>query len=541
MIAALMSIPEIAEAVSPADAALALDDVGWVTPGNTHSLLELNPRKRSVLVNQSRFYWLRDPLAKQAVRLWTDYCFGDQGMSFETEDSKAQKILDTFINSRTNKRLTSAAGQQRLSKKLLVDGDVFFVIFGATGNYPQLRTIDPLQITDLVADPEDEEEILCYRRETRNLDGTVGKVLFYADWKLDEEGIAKTEKLKDPQGKTNIELQRDDDGELVVVYHLPFDSIGNRGNGLLTSVIDWTRSHRMFMQARVTLVESLSKFAWKLTAKIGQKGVDAIAAKLNSSITGGNMIERKPPAAPGSTYVGNSAADMVPMPRTTGGGEAKDDGNNLKLMVCAGTGIMLHYFGDPSTGNLATSTAMELPMLKQFGGYQQLWKDAWRDIFSVVLQEIPGEDPLRIDISLPEIVGEALRDYGTYIQAVATIFPEAKVPSVLKTLLSAINVENLDEVMDEIADNKIELDKKAEELQKKMLAGQPPAQQPGQPALPPKPGEPAPAKTSVVNSDAEAIAALDRLAAAIKESPEHRHIPMPQEPYQLAITVEAKS
>jgi hypothetical protein len=55
-------------------------------------------------------------------------------------------------------------------------------------------------------------------------------------------------------------------------------------------------------------------------------------------------------------------------------------------MVAAATGIMEHYFGDPSTGNLATSTAMELPMLKQFEGRQQLWWDVLTDLVDYVIE-----------------------------------------------------------------------------------------------------------------------------------------------------------
>jgi hypothetical protein len=58
------------------------------------------------------------------------------------------------------------------------------------------------------------------------------------------------------------------------------------------------------------------------------------------------------------------------------------------------------------TGNLATSTSMELPMLKNFGGYQELWKGGYRDLFSMVLGEDIDEEPAEIDIELPPILDE---------------------------------------------------------------------------------------------------------------------------------------
>ena len=59
----------------------------------------------------------------------------------------------------------------------------------------------------------------------------------------------------------------------------------------------------------------------------------------------------------------------------------------LRQMVGIGSGgIFEHYLaGDASTGNLATATAMELPMQKLFEYSQELWRDVFSDIFWFVL------------------------------------------------------------------------------------------------------------------------------------------------------------
>src|SRR5258708_21449394 len=119
-------------------------------------------------------------------------------------------------------------------------------------------------------------------------------------------------------------------------------------------------------------------------------------------------------------------------------------------MGYAGTGIMVHYFGDPSTGNLATATAMELPMLKMFMSYQVFWKDAYRDFFSIVLDEPADAEPAEIIITMPEILEDDLQPLGTFLTALTTVFPEAKVPQILKMCLMSANVPDLDEVMDDI-------------------------------------------------------------------------------------------
>jgi hypothetical protein len=206
------------------------------------------------------------------------------------------------------------------------------------------------------------------------------------------------------------------------------------------------------MEARVAITQALSKFAHKITMKGGQALLDQMKNRLKSSHvdTGGTTLEKNPQPAPGSTWLQNAGLDLQPTSRATGAGDAKQDADGLKLMVCAATNIMLHYFGDPSTGNLATATAMELPMLKSFTGYQRLWTDAIRDIFTIVLDEQADAEQKTIDIDLPPILKDDLRNLGQAVAAIAAIWPEIAVDDVLQAMVVALGINNVEEVMDSI-------------------------------------------------------------------------------------------
>jgi hypothetical protein len=441
----LLGIPEIAEAFTQADIELALDDRGWLVGGKKMTG-ELDPISRTVQVNKSRYYWLRDPLAKQAVRLWNDYGLGDSGISYHCDDASIQKKLDKFMKDRRNRKLMSAAGMKRLSTKLLVDGELFFACF----DDGTLRTFDCLQITDILTDPDDDETVLAYKRVTAS-----NKSLYYSDWSNTEEEIAAAKGLKDPETKKNIVLETG-----VRIYHVPFDAFERRGTGLFGACVNWSREHRRFMEARVALTQALAKFAWKGNVKGGQAMLSKIQAQLQSSfVSSGTMggTERNPQTAPGGTWLQNQGIDLTAMPRSTGAGDARNDADQLKLMVSAGTGIMLHYFGDPSTGNLATATAMELPMLKMFQGYQKLWKDTFRDLFAIFLEEDPEQEQAVINIDLPPILADDLQKLGAFITGAATVFPEMKVDAVLKIFLTSLGVDDVDEVMEQIEAKREEL------------------------------------------------------------------------------------
>jgi hypothetical protein len=477
----LSNVPELAEAFTRADIELALDDRGWLSSRQQSSGGELDSATRITYLNKSRMYWLRDPLAKQAVRLWTDYSLGT-GISYNASPEKLKKI-DAFFKHRRNRRILSSEGQRKSSKKLLVDGEVFFAIFTQPDGSKIIRWVDPAQITHIVSNPDDCEHILGYRRviPDAKTGGAKNKALFYADWTADEEDRAMMSRMEVENDK--VVLQKD-----VVIYPIPFDSIHQRGNGLLTASLDWTREHRRFMEARVAITQALSKYAHKLTVKGGQNVVNKVAASLQSTFVTSqpNTPERNPKPAAGGTFVQNDGLDLQAVPKMTGAGDAATDGNQLKLMVCAGVGVMLHYMGDPSTGNLATATAMELPMLKMFESYQELWKDAYMDIIRIVLDEdnedgveeeadepvVPPEgEPATVDeeqetvVELPPILADDLTALGTALNSFATQWPElAEEDEILTMVLTAMRVNNVEEVLTNL--RQVRVKQKAEQAKK---------------------------------------------------------------------------
>ena len=66
--------------------------------------------------------------------------------------------------------------------------------------------------------------------------------------------------------------------------------------------------------------------------------------------------------------------------RDTGALQRKEDMRALKLYIYAGLGFGEHYMGDPASGNLATATAMELPVLKMIQAEQKLWSSIYTDL-----------------------------------------------------------------------------------------------------------------------------------------------------------------
>lgn len=446
------------EGIDPVDLALAVEDRGWTKLGNTQNG-ELPWLTRRLNIIRARLYWLLDPHATAAVRTWTNYTLGS-GMTFKAADAGLQTQLQKFWDNPKNRTVTTAEGQRKHNRRLLVDGEVFYAIFDAEPT-PLIRKIDCIEVTDFVYDPEDSEIIWAFRRERSLPDGT-REVLFYRNWCYPDQDLQGA-MTKDEQGAWGLKVITPEEG--VLVYHLPFDAFHQRGNSLFSSSLSWMAAMRQFMEDRIAITKGLAKYIQKLTVKGGASQITKIATAMqNLGKPGGTSGVPAPPVPGGipgrsvreaaKTFLQNDNVSIDNMPRTTGAGDARTDFKTIRLMIAGGVGMTEPYFGDAESGNLATATAMELPMLKQFQSHQQMLGDAWVDIFTIVAYFMGGStslvEPVEVDVDFPPIVEADIVKIATAITNVCAEFPELKQPEILKLLLTIMGLNNVDDIMKQV-------------------------------------------------------------------------------------------
>ncbi len=441
------------EASQSVEQELLAEDEGWTKLGGASN--EMVPdATRIENVKQSRLYYLKDPLAKQAIRLWTDYTFGT-GISWHADDEKVQDTLSNFWDSPDNKSVLSTRGQRKASDKLLVDGEIFFAIFLGTEGQATIRTIDPLEVTEIITDPEDIENVRFYRREWLTRQGAQKETIYRSIRNI------KGEACQDISGAT---VKQNDEA---LVYHLAYNTISLRGNPLLLPAMDWIKQYRRFLASRVAVMLALARFAWKVKIQGGQVAVAGAKA----------VYQDKLPAA-GSMAIENMGADLQPIRTDSGATNAAEDGRMLKLQVCAAVGIPEQYFGDIATGNLATAKTVELPMLKMFESYQAVWAGAYKDINEVVLvhNDVPP-DKWYVDMDFPSIAPEDVMVVATALAAIVPNFPElASSQDVLQVALMALGINNTQEVIDALGkeaktDINLKLAKALREFKREVIKG----------------------------------------------------------------------
>lgn len=365
-----------------AELELALDDIGYERIGDSNFNRQFTKASIDKIAAMARVYWLKNPLVKRSVATQASYVFG-QGMDVTATDEKVQEVIDEFVNDTRNKaELTGEQAMLTKETELQVSANLFFTFFsdpinGAT----RVRTIPMNEISRIVYNPDDGKEPWYYLR-IWNQPKEAGSMkyetrrAFYPDINYVPRGGL-------PRYFNGIEVMANNP-----IYHVKVNCLSDMEYGVseVYAAIDWAKAYKEFLEDWYTIVKSLSKFAWKATSKSGATGMGQAQRVLENAINGRNPMSEDLPGQSAQVWMSSDNFDLTPMPKS-GATVAVEDGRRALLMVCAATGIYEHYFGDPSTGNLATAKAMEQPMLLMFQERQQLWEDVFGTILNYVIDQ----------------------------------------------------------------------------------------------------------------------------------------------------------
>ena len=403
-----------------AELELALDDVGYERIGDSNFDKQFTKASIDKIAAMARVYWLKNPLVKRAVATQANYVFG-QGVDVVAADEDVQTVVDAFMEDSKNRaELTGEQAMLTKETELQVTSNLFFTFFtdplnGAT----RVRTIPLSEITRIIYNPDDSKEPWYYYRQWQQPKEPGSQK--YEMHQAMYPDINYMPKGGLPKHFNGIEVMA-----LNPVYHVKTNCLSDMEYGVseIYAAIDWAKAYKDFLEDWYTIVKSLSKFAWKATSKSGATGMAQAKQVLEGAINGGsNPMNSDLPGQAAQVWMSSDNFDLAPMPKS-GATVAVDDGRRALLMVCAATGIYEHYFGDPSTGNLATAKAMEQPMLLMFQERQELWTDVFNTILGYVINQSalkPG-GKLRGIMSFNDY-GESYVDMGDTDRSVDVKFP----------------------------------------------------------------------------------------------------------------------
>lgn len=368
------------DASAIADLERALEDIGWTNINSPNTGLFVEAKEAYVrMVKRSRLAFVKNPIVSQGVELTTFYVFGDGVSAPKSQDEDVQKVLTDFWKDPDNRlALTSPINQFKLSNKLQYDGELVFVLQPDVDGRVYVRIIDPISINGVVFDNVDGMRPIFYRRSR-----PMGSTEYFAD--ITNAAVLMKEEY--PEAYDALLKDHGINPKEVIngayIYHVKInnDILDRRGIPTVYRAIDWGNSNNKMNNDLSSFINAQAQYAIKKKVKGTRGQIDAMAAKIRQNTTLTN-----PSTQAGATLLQNQLIDteMVGLPSSTG--QLFETGiRRSLLMMCAAFGIMEHYFGDPSTGNLATATAMELPMLKRFQAFRKIWEGIFDDILNFQL------------------------------------------------------------------------------------------------------------------------------------------------------------
>lgn len=374
------------------------------------------------ICRQARIYWLRNPLILRGVKLKSSFVFG-QGLNLQARDAAVNEVVQAFWMDPANQAcLTSQQALIEQEDNLQLEANAFFALFThpATGRV-RVRTLPFDEIEETISDPDDALTVWYYRRDFTR------KVSDMASGTHREEHVTEYH----PDWRYRPAAKPETIGGKVVRWDAPVCHVAvNRLPGMRWGVsevyaaLDWARSYKEFLENWASIVAAYARFAWQAKTKGGASAVAAVKSRLQvTSNGGGAAADTNPPPAAASTFISNNGVSLEPV-RTAGATTAAEDGRRLLLMVCAALGVYEHYFGDPSTGNLATAKSMERPMELMFLARRMLWADVLTAILMYAVEQAalaPG-GALSGTLATNEY-GEPVVDLGGLDTHIAIEFP----------------------------------------------------------------------------------------------------------------------
>jgi len=205
------------------------------------------------------------------------------------------------------------------------------------------------------------------------------------------------------------------------------------------------------MRARVVIQQALARFAYKASTKGTQTQLNALANKLDSTLGSPGGSEENPPPTQGSVLVENQSTKFQAMKQETGAAAAQVDGNMLVQLVGVGAGVFPHYLGAGDAFKLATTTAMEAPMLRQFENFRQLLHNMYEADFAFLLAA-EGIDAT-VEVDSQDIVPEQVAAVVEALDKVLGHFPRfTESESVQKRALNTLGIDDAKAVLAELGE-----------------------------------------------------------------------------------------
>lgn len=321
-----------------------------VAPVIEDPLREWNAATREYVLSNTHAAFQRNPIANRAVKYVASFVVGD-GFKLACRSEAVRAVLHDFIANPDN-ALRDYERQAVID--LLVDGELVLRFFDGDESAPgQVVMVPqrPWELQWIETEPGFFRRPLTYRFQRRVTAG-------------DAAGAGVETRTEDVPAESILHVAINRHG-----YEL-------RGRPELYPVLPWLRAYKEWLENRARQNHYRNALLYHVRVKSTNPAtIAAVAARY-----------RKPPT-PGSVAVTSDNEDIHAVTNPVGGGDAAEDGRQMKLMSAVGMGIPEYFLADGENANKATSSKQELPALTTFGDFQRIMIElVWGPVFTRVIR-----------------------------------------------------------------------------------------------------------------------------------------------------------
>jgi hypothetical protein len=423
---------------------------GWGEDGKTR----IRDGERNKAVAEMRWQFAHDPLIARAFAVYWSFVFGrglnvpkiapsyveglapdssvqskDEGTTEPAIVGKLRALITgIWLDPITQIYLSTFMAQQRAYMRLKQDGELPIVVCANTGKTQfALMLLDSLELTEFDPDPKHPGVALAWKREYK-VGGVSQKIEWYADIETASEDD-RLPRITDSKQAGNVQSDK-----WLMVVNEGSDPTSPRGIPAWYSALVFSRGVNEVIKDERTYLKALSNWAWLQTTNGGQSKVDALAAMTASTL---NLQHPVGPIAKVRTMPEGTKLEAIDI--GSGGANAFDACvKSLKLMVCAGTGLPLHLFGDVGSGRMSTANSLDTAVIKMFAAEQRFIESAFDVLFQKVAR-MAGMDvntERLIQIDFPEL---DTKDSAPLLASIAQLggagFPMIELARVAASLL----------------------------------------------------------------------------------------------------------
>jgi hypothetical protein len=363
------------------DIELALQNVDWRREING-SWLEFSRWGIQQIMLISRLYYVKNPMIQRLINVSATYVFG-RGVEITSTDESANDEIKAFLE--RNKRVFGQVALTDLDRRKRYDGNIFWALQTDTANTGEVnvRTIDALEIQEIICDPDDTETPQLYRRQwvQKTFDYVTGaeasKVM--TAW-YPALGYEPTEK---PATIGGAQVRWD-----IPVYHRKCGGPAKWKFGipLVYAALDWAKAQRKMLESFATIRQSLAQISMTLTTKGGQQALQGVKQQLSTTVgPSASLWDQNPTAVDGSIFASGPGTKLEAF-NTSGAGGNPSDCREYKLMVAMVGGVPESFFADMNTSNLATATSLDRPTELHFTAQQEEWREDLSTLITYALK-----------------------------------------------------------------------------------------------------------------------------------------------------------